>query len=89
MWAPWTHVFSDDQGNYLYTAYGLISLFAKFNFDEISNEIEILANLNGGTILAAHTFDGVFMTVNFEQTYYTKNGWETLNLTGHYRKTVD
>ena len=88
LWAPNTNVFSDAQGNYLYTDYGCTNLFAKYRYNEAANSIEILGNLGGGEVLSAQYYRSTqVMKVRFTQSYYTTK-WETLTINGTYKRRL-
>ena len=88
LWAPYTNVFSDDNGKFLYTAYSYTNMDVKYEYLEGSNSINTWNPLGEGEILSAKTTKDGGITVRFKQIYYTTNGWEKLIINSTYKKRI-
>lgn len=88
LWAPHSNVFSDDQGNYLYTAYGLGNVISQYHYSEKANLITLKNNGGEGVMLSAKSMSNRVIRIQYIQSYYTTNGWERLTITSTYKRRI-
>ncbi len=88
LWAPYPNVFSDEDGNYLYTDYGFTGIAAKYRYYEETNDIEIFDNWGEGEILSAKVEGDTLLTITFKQMHYTIDGWGSITMDGRYNRRM-
>lgn len=86
LWIPFTHVFKDQAGNFQDVQYSFTNLLAVYHFDETNNQIAILRNLGNGEVTGGRLISEDTLSMQFKAYFYSTKGWETLPLTGIYKR---
>ncbi|SHG63481.1 hypothetical protein SAMN04488109_1169 [Chryseolinea serpens] len=86
LWIPFTNVFKDESGNFLDVKYGFTNLLARYRYDETTGQISIQGNLGNGEIIGGRLISEDTLSMQFKADFYSTKGWETLPLTGIYKR---
>jgi hypothetical protein len=86
VWIPFTHVFRDEKGNFLDVQYSFTNLLATYRYDEATGLMSIRGNLGNGEVIGGRLISKDTLLVQFKAYFYSTKGWETLPLTGIYKR---
>ena len=86
LWIPFTNVLRDESGNFLDVKYGFTNLLARYRYDETTGQISIQGNLGNGEIIGGRLISEDTLSIQFKADFYSTKGWETLPLTGIYKR---